>query len=154
MKKKTKEIDYSVSNSGKVTKVKNVYKDGKFVKNVTKSYDPNTKGKNVERSRVVGDKLISFGRVVQKEKGDKNKITSFAIMSPEKSKSIFLKNENGNKEVFVTKSNNKNSTSITKQKSNSGVKYSVKGVSPKMSVKDSTNKKYATQLYKANKKFK
>lgn len=156
MKKRKKVIDYSISDNGGITKIKNISKDGKIVKSVSKYYDPNTKGRNVERSRVIGDKAISFGRRNTKsDSGERLKATTLSVLSPEKSKMIAIKNEGGKKSLFTTKRNTGNKTSLTMEKSRgSKPLYSVKGVSDKTSVKNTDNRKYAKELYRANKGLK
>jgi len=152
MKGRKKTIDYSVSAENNVSRVKNVVRNGKLVKNVTKTYGDADNRKTVERSRLVGDKAISYGKTsFTSPDGKKTKIKTAAVISPSKSISVGVKNAGGVKEKFVKKTNNSSNSQLLKTKAGSDKPvYKVSGATSKTSVAASSNRKYAKQMFKAD----
>jgi hypothetical protein len=152
MKGRKKTIDYSVSEEGNVSRVKNVVRNGKLVKNVTKTYGNTDNRKTVERSRLVGNKAISFGRTTfTNPDGKKTKIKTAAVISPSRSISVGVKNTGGVKENFVKRTNNSNNSQFLRTKSGSEKPvYKVSGATSKTSIGGTSNARYARQMFKAD----
>ena len=152
MRGRKKTIDYSVSAEGNVSRVKNVVRNGKLVKNVTKTYGNSDNRKTVERSRIIGDKSISFGRTsFTNPDGKKTKIKTAAVISPSRSISVGVKNTGGVKESFAKRTNNSNNSQFLRTKSGSDKPvYKVSGSTSKTSIGGTPNARYARQMFKAD----
>lgn len=152
MKTRKKSIDYSVSPEGNVSRVKSVVRNGKLVKNVTKTYGDTDNRKTVERSRLVGNKAISYGKTSFTDaNGKKTKIKTAAVIGPSKSISLGVKKTGGVKESFTKKTNNSNNSQLLRTRSGSEKPvYKVSGATSKTSVGGTTNKTYAKQMFKAD----
>lgn len=152
MRGRKKTIDYSVSAEGNVSRVKNVVRNGKLVKNVTKTYGNSDNRKTVERSRLIGDKSISFGRTsFTNPDGKKTKIKTAAVISPSRSISVGVKNTGGVKESFAKRTNNSNNSQLLRTKSGSDKPvYKVSGATSKTSIGGTSNARYARQMFKAD----